>query len=285
MTENIKPKKHRHRRHYTIMVVSGDSDAGSGSFHLGHVATQILAFSLFAILVAIICFIIATSINIKNLKENSAIQLAQIQELEETNATLAATNSELQSEVTQLSQALNQKVEVEEQTAAEAEEQSMPTQLPILDGTATMVNTYDDPNSAEITLPDENADAEEAKDEAENTGDEDGESTEETTAEEETGNPILILQTAEGSTIVSSGAGTVTQVAADVKYGNSISIDHGNGYVSIYRNQGDCLVHEGDEVTRGTTLYVVGESNTTLGYQLTYEGEYIDPETLIEING
>ena len=281
MTENNKPKKHRHKRHYTIMIISGDSDASSGSLHLGHVATQVLAFSLFAILVAIICFIVGTSINIKNLKNTSAMQVAQIHDLEETNANLAATNSELQSEVSQLSQALNQKVEVEEQTAAEAEEQSQPSQLPILDGTASMTNTLDDPNSAEITLPDENTDDENAEGE----DGEDNEDGEGEAAAELTGNPILIFKTAEGSTIVSSGAGTVTSVTADVKYGNSISIDHGNGYVSIYRNSGDCLVHEGDVVSRGTTLFVVGDSNTTLGYQITYNGEFIDPETLIEING
>ena len=70
-----------------------------------------------------------------------------------------------------------------------------------------------------------------------------------------------------------------------MKYGNCITIDHGNGYVSIYRNAGESLVHEGDTVTKGATLMVVGSDNTKLGYQIKKDGEFINPEDLVEING
>jgi len=41
----------------------------------------------------------------------------------------------------------------------------------------------------------------------------------------------------------------------------------------------------GKEVTKGDILIVVGDDNTTLGYQIQLDGEYIDPETMIEISG
>ncbi len=285
MSENIKPKKHRHKRHYTFMIISGDSDGSSGSFHLGHVATQVLAFSIFAIIVALVCFVIHSAITISSLKKQSAKQALTIQELEETNASLESDNSELQSEVTQLSQALNQKVEAEAQTEAEEKELSIPTLLPISNGTASMVSAFDDPNSTEITLPEEKKKDEADGEKAENT---DGETTDESTQEAsdtQTGDPIMIITAEEGATVIAAGSGTVSSITADIKYGNVITIEHGNGYLSIYRNSGDSLVHEGDQVARGTTLIVVGSDNTTLGYQIKQGENFIDPETLVEING
>ncbi len=280
MSDNNKPRKHRHKRHYTFMIISGDSDGGSGSFHLGHVATQVLSFTLFAIIVALVCFVVHSAITVSSLKKQSAKQASLIQELEEANASLESTNSELQSEVTQLSQALNQKVEAEAQSAAEEEELSMPTLLPISNGTASMVSYFDDPDSTEIALP------EEKKEEGEDNNDDDEEeNTEEESAEEPTGDPILIITAEKGATVIASGAGTVTSVTADIKYGNVITIDHGNGYTSIYRNQGDSLVHEGDTVARGATLIVIDEDNGTLGYQIKSGDSFINPEDLVEING
>ena len=71
----------------------------------------------------------------------------------------------------------------------------------------------------------------------------------------------------------------------DVDYGNVVSIDHGNGYISIYRNKGNAVVKAGNEVTRGAILYVVGEDNTEMGYSISKDDTYIDPMEMIEING
>ena len=45
------------------------------------------------------------------------------------------------------------------------------------------------------------------------------------------------------------------------------------------------MIKEGDEVVRGAILYVIGEDNTTLGYQIMYDEKYIDPMELINIDG
>lgn len=278
MSENNRPKKHRHKRHYTFMIISGDSDGSSGSFHLGHVATQVIAFSIFGIIVALICFLVHSAITVSSLKQQNAILLSQIEEKETENKAIEAERSELESEVSDLSMALNRKVEAEAQTAAAEEEASMPTFLPVSNGTASMVSTLDDPNSTEIEEPSENTD-----EDAEDEGDENAEGEE--ASEPKTGDPILIITAEQGATITAAGSGTVTSVAGDIKYGNSITIDHGNGYVSIYRNAGDSLVHEGDAVTPTTTLMIIGEDNTKIGYQIQYNGKFIDPEDVIEING
>lgn len=103
--------------------------------------------------------------------------------------------------------------------------------------------------------------------------------------EADTEDAMVKLSGTEGSSVISSGDGIVLTVATDSRYANVIRIDHGNGYVSIYRNDGDPMVREGDEVVRGAILYVLGEDNTELGYQITYDEKYIDPMDLINIDG
>ena len=104
---------------------------------------------------------------------------------------------------------------------------------------------------------------------------------------EETGGdePMVKLTGSEGSSIIASADGTVVSVASDTAYLHCVTIDHGNGYRTIYRNDGDVMIKEGDEVVRGAILYVIGEDNTELGYQITYDDKYIDPMELINIDG
>lgn len=103
--------------------------------------------------------------------------------------------------------------------------------------------------------------------------------------EAESENPMVKLNGAEGNSIIASADGTVASITTDSGYLHCIKIDHGNGYNSIYRNDGEAMVKEGDEVVRGAILYVIGEDNTELGYQITYDEKYIDPMELINIDG
>ena len=97
--------------------------------------------------------------------------------------------------------------------------------------------------------------------------------------------PMVKLNGSVGSSIIASADGTVISITTDSSYLHCIKIDHGNGYNSIYRNDGDVMIKEGDEVVRGAILYVIGEDNTELGYQITYDERYIDPMDLINIDG
>lgn len=260
MSKEIKPRKHRHKRHYTFMIISGDSDGSTKRLHLNHFKTQLLAYSCFVIALAIVCYIIYSAITINSLRDIQSKQSAEIQELTEENSSLSADNDKLQTEVEQLSAAINKRLEDEQLSAEEAQALAMPTGFP-LSGTASMTSAVDDTNSTSITeLTEDNKDS-------------------------ATGNPIVMFTAGDGSNVIASGTGTVLSVTTDAKFGNMVSIDHGNGYISIYRNAGDPLVTEGSSIDKGDIIFVVGEHNTSLGYQLQQDGKYIDPEELIEING
>ena len=103
--------------------------------------------------------------------------------------------------------------------------------------------------------------------------------------EAEGDDPMVKLNGSEGSSVIASADGTIISITTDSGYLHCIKIDHGNGYNSIYRNDGDVMVKEGDEVVRGAILYVIGEDNTELGYQIMYDEKYIDPMELINIDG
>lgn len=97
--------------------------------------------------------------------------------------------------------------------------------------------------------------------------------------------PVAKIVTTEGIMVVAAAKGTVIAVNDDVEYGHNIWVDHGNGYVTIYRNQADPVVKQGDIVFQGTTLYLIGGKNTELGYQIMYNGEYVNPLDVINIKG
>ena len=260
MSKETKPRKHRHKRHYTFMVISGDSDGSTKRLHLNHTKTQVLAYTLFIIVLAIICYIIYSAITINSLKAIDAEQKAKIDELVATSSSLEATNDDLSNKVELLTATLNQRIVDEQASAEEAEELAIPSGFP-LTGTASMTNAKDDPNETKVTeLTDDNKDT-------------------------ATGNPIVVFEAASGNSVIAAGSGTVQTVTTDVKFGNMVTIDHGNGYVSTYRNSGDPLVQEGAEIDKGDIIFVIGDDNTSLGYQIQQDSEYIDPEDLIEING
>lgn len=97
--------------------------------------------------------------------------------------------------------------------------------------------------------------------------------------------PVAKIAASSGVMAVATARGTVIAVNDDAEYGHSIWIDHGNGYITIYRNQADPVVKQGDSVFRGSTLYLIGDKNRELGYQIMYENEYINPMDLIDIKG
>lgn len=99
------------------------------------------------------------------------------------------------------------------------------------------------------------------------------------------GDPMVVFTASAGTMVVATASGTVTAVNDDPEYGHSVWIDHGNGYVTIYRNSGDATVKQGDEVAQGTTLFLIGDNNGALGYQMMQDGVYIDPMDVLAISG
>lgn len=99
------------------------------------------------------------------------------------------------------------------------------------------------------------------------------------------GEPMCIFTAASGAMVVATAGGTVIAVNDDSEYGHNIWVDHGNGYVTIYRNQGEVKVKQGEEVTQGTTLFLISDENSKLGYQMMKDGVYINPMDMLVISG
>lgn len=88
-----------------------------------------------------------------------------------------------------------------------------------------------------------------------------------------------------------AGTGTEVLAAADgvvekatrrgKKDGNSIIINHKNGYVTKYMNLGDIVVRQGQKVQQGTMIGRIGMSGMSfaphLHYEVWYNGEVMDP--------
>lgn len=97
--------------------------------------------------------------------------------------------------------------------------------------------------------------------------------------------PMCIFNAADGALVVATASGTVTELVEETDYGYRIVIDHGNGYVTVYRNQGEPTVKAGDEVRQGATLFVIEATNTKLEYQISRDGVYVNPMEVMQISG
>lgn len=99
------------------------------------------------------------------------------------------------------------------------------------------------------------------------------------------GDPMCIFTASAGAMVVSTATGEVIAVNDDPEYVHNIWIDHGNGYITIYRNSGEVKVKQGEKVNAGNALFLISGDNGKLGYQMMQDGSYIDPMTVLEISG
>lgn len=220
------------------------------------------------LLVVLFCLVFLPGITIYDmihrLQEDVSAKQAQIEELTTTNQALVVENEELQASVQVLSSTVNLQAERQE----EAAKLSIPTEFPV-NGKVSML---------EVTQAQIDAKQQEAANA------EEGQEVEQLASDE----PIMIFTVTDinsGSSVIAAGSGTVTAVEEDPLYGKVVEIDHGNGYVSYYRNAGAAKVAVGDNVTRGTVLFVVGANNIMIGFQITLDGQYIDPAIVVDIAG
>src|SRR3954468_8638347 len=84
-----------------------------------------------------------------------------------------------------------------------------------------------------------------------------------------------------GSPIEAPAAGVVIETGWETGYGNTVSIDHGYGIVTKFAHTSKILVHEGERVSRGQRIALVGNSGLATGPHLHYEvhvnGRPVDP--------
>lgn len=89
----------------------------------------------------------------------------------------------------------------------------------------------------------------------------------------------------EGTEVVSSITGTVTDVGFDSDKGNYVVVERDN-VKTIYSQLATTEVRKGDSVTSRQTIGTVGKTGRSTGAHLHFEvivdGEYLDPEGLIK---
>ncbi len=97
--------------------------------------------------------------------------------------------------------------------------------------------------------------------------------------------PMCLFEATEGALVIATASGTVTELVEEAEYGYKVSVDHGNGYVTIYCNKEIPRVKQGDVIMQGTTLFVIGKESLQLRYQIIKDGTYIKPMDMMEIEG
>ena len=84
-----------------------------------------------------------------------------------------------------------------------------------------------------------------------------------------------------GTPIEAPAAGTVRDAGWEAGYGNTIVIDHGFGTVTKFAHASKILVREGQRVSRGQRIALVGNTGLATGPHLHYEvhvnGRPVDP--------
>ncbi len=89
----------------------------------------------------------------------------------------------------------------------------------------------------------------------------------------------------EGADVIAVADGVVTWVGPRSGYGQMVEINHGNGYSTRYAHNSTNLVAVGDEVKKGQTVSLIGETGRATGpnlhFEVLYNGNRVDPVKFI----
>ena len=90
-----------------------------------------------------------------------------------------------------------------------------------------------------------------------------------------------------GTPVVASRGGTVTVATYGNSAGYYVTINHGDGYSSIYMHMSNFIVSAGQKVNQGQTIGYVGKSGVASGYHLhfgiAYNGAYVNPCSYVSL--
>lgn len=90
----------------------------------------------------------------------------------------------------------------------------------------------------------------------------------------------------EGDSIIAVADGVVTWSATRYGYGELVEINHGNGYSTRYAHNAENLVKVGEEVRKGQTVALMGDTGRATGPNLHFEvlhrGNRVNPVKFIQ---
>lgn len=240
--------KHKRKISHVVLVTSNATDGDVKQFHVNSRILWLIIILLCTIIGAMLGYIINEERIWQAVSNRSDEQQVRIQSLETANSQLQTDKLKLETEIADLNetvQILSETVSQKTKSEAELIEQLESQSMP-----------------TEFPL--------------------NGSASMEESLE---GDPVCIFTASLGTTVVATARGTVIGVNDDVDYGHNIWIDHGNGYVTIYRNAGEPQVQQGDSVVGGTALFVIEEGKEKLGYQMMKDGIYLNPIEMLSISG
>jgi len=90
----------------------------------------------------------------------------------------------------------------------------------------------------------------------------------------------VVFSTTAGAVVVATGTGRIESITDDVFYLKKVTINHGNGYKSVYRIPNDVTCNVGVEVKRNDMLAVLTEDGY-VAYEITLNGELVDPKQVM----
>lgn len=235
---------------YTLLLIPNSSDSAKT---VEVTYDRLLQLLTGAVAIAIIVIGLLFSMMVHNHKLKSSLDDAQqsINELSETNTKLEGTISSLNDQIAEDKKVFS-KIEdtiskKEEEQAANAEEAAIPNEIPIKNAKAILVeDPYKDSEGSE------------------------------------TGG--MVFSTLKGAVVAAAAEGVVTHVDHDENnpyYKHGIAIDHGNGYITYYRLNGDVSIDEGANVAKNDVLAVLTDDGF-VAYEIKKDGAFIDPRTLIK---
>lgn len=98
--------------------------------------------------------------------------------------------------------------------------------------------------------------------------------------------PGLDIAVPSGSYIRAAGAGVVEDAGLDPVYGNFVTIDHGEGYLTLYAHASAVFVEPGRRVRRNEVIALTGNTGRStaphLHFEIRLNGDTVDPLTLVE---
>ena len=90
-----------------------------------------------------------------------------------------------------------------------------------------------------------------------------------------------------GAAIYATKSGTVTSACYNEAYGYMVTINHGDGYSSLYGHMTNYIVSAGDYVTQGQTIGYVGSTGWSTGphlhFTIYYNGSDVNPMNYVSM--
>lgn len=244
----MREQKKKQKVSYTILEIATASDKETQQYYLGKKSFRTMQSSARKTMgIGVGCIVLAVAVMILF----GYYMFAQVQKKDAEIANLTAQMQELASQKEEIQGNLDEKILEQQEKEAIDALQYIPDNYPVT-GVSSVVE------SVETVSLDEN-----------NTVD----------------RPIAVFTGSQGATVLAAGSGTVLSVEEDANYGFKLTIDHGNGYISLYYNGGSAKVSAGDVVTKGTVLFELGSYNLNVAFQIIENGTYVSPMSLVEIQG